>query len=136
MSRFSVREEEQRANRERKISRESRHSVRIQGDSSLIPEKKKSRFSETNDQVSSQPPKPIRASKNSSSSTSRTPKNSRSSHGSSRKKAVETVKINPVRIELYHEVNLFSQPFLKIKFSVGQHKTTPERHLRLENCPF
>jgi len=36
MSRFSVREEEQRANKERKLSRESRHSVKVAGDSSLI----------------------------------------------------------------------------------------------------
>ena len=116
MSRFSVREEEQRTNRERKMSRESRHSVRIQGDSSLISIEKILFFLERSDQVSSQPAKPTRASKNSSSSTSRTPKNSRSSrssHGSSRKKTAETVKINPVRIELYHEVNSSSQPFFK-----------------------
>ncbi|CAG5110683.1 Oidioi.mRNA.OKI2018_I69.chr2.g5060.t2.cds [Oikopleura dioica] len=92
-SRFSVRDDEQtKSNRERKISRESRHSVKIQ---------------ERNDAaLSSQPPKPSRASRNSTNS-SRTPKSSRSSrssHGaSSRRKAVETVKICPVRIELYHE---------------------------------
>lgn len=117
MSRFSVRDEEQRANRERKLSRESRHSVKVAGDSSLISNKKIILFSpERSEQVLSQPPKPTRSSRNSSSSTSRTPKNSRSSrssHGSSRKKAVETLKINPVRIELYHEVNNFFQPCFK-----------------------